>query len=210
MADSGGPFEVRGFNHVSLVCRDIDRTVEFYNGILGFPIAKTQELPNGMKHVFFDIGVGSGPQLSFFWFPNGPEAAPGIAAPSMFPDLAGGFASAVGSMNHMAFDVPEDKLLEYRDRLKAHDIQVTKVIHHDDGPERYSYQPHPEVLVRSIYFFDPNGVLLELASWVRDLAEEDVYHPAVTEDELTTAASEVYRASERREVEPADRDAPFM
>lgn len=210
MAASDEPLEVRGFNHVSLVCSDMRRTVDFYNGILGFPIAKTQELPNGMgKQVFFDIGVGTGPQLSFFWFADGPVAAPGVASPSMFPDQLGGFATAVGSMNHVAFDVPPERLVEYRQRLKAHGMRVTKIIHHDDSPSRYTYEPHADVLVRSIYFFDPDGILLELASWVRALTDEDVVRPSLKEDEPATPAFEVYRASERGEGK-ADIDAPFM
>ena len=60
-------FEIRGINHLALVCRDMEKTVEFYSEILGMPLIKTIELPNNMgQHFFFDIGKGD--SLAFFWF----------------------------------------------------------------------------------------------------------------------------------------------
>jgi hypothetical protein len=35
---------------------------------------------------------------------------------------------------------------------------------------------HPGVYLRSVYFQDPDGILLELASWVRSLTPDDVRH----------------------------------
>ena len=62
-------FEIRGINHLALVCRDMKKTVDFYSGVLGMPLTKTIELPQGMgQHFFFDIGNHD--QLAFFWFPN--------------------------------------------------------------------------------------------------------------------------------------------
>lgn len=211
MASGDEPFEVRGVNHFALVCSDMDRTVDFYSRILGFPLTKTLELPNGMgKHFFFDIGVGTGPQLGFFWFQDGSGAQPGVTTPATFPDQNGEFATAVGSLNHLAFDVPCDMLEEYRERLKAKGVKVTRIVNHDHSVKQYSEHPHDDVFVRSIYFFDPDGILLEFACWARSLTEDDVYRPSVAEGELTTAASEVYRASERHESEQTDRDAPFI
>ena len=40
-----GPFKVSGINHLALVCRDMQQTVDFYEGVLGFPLVKTIELP---------------------------------------------------------------------------------------------------------------------------------------------------------------------
>ena len=71
-------FELRGVNHLALVCKDMKRTVEFYSGILGMPLTKTIELPNGMgQHFFFDIGKGD--SLAFFWFPDAPASQPGVS-----------------------------------------------------------------------------------------------------------------------------------
>ena len=80
------PFTFKGINHLALVCRDMARTVEFYRDVLGMPLVKTIELPGGMgQHFFFDCGGGD--CLAFFWFPDAPEAAPGVAAPAARPDL---------------------------------------------------------------------------------------------------------------------------
>ena len=72
-------FDLKGVNHVALVCRDMERTVAFYSGVLGMPLVKTIELPfGGGQHFFFDIGNGD--CLAFFWFPDAPIAAPGVAS----------------------------------------------------------------------------------------------------------------------------------
>ena len=70
-------FAFRGINHLALVCKDMAKTVDFYSNILGMPLIKTLELPNGGgQHFFFDCGNGN--SIAFFWFPNAPEAQPGI------------------------------------------------------------------------------------------------------------------------------------
>ncbi|HEX6425159.1 MAG TPA: VOC family protein [Acidimicrobiales bacterium] len=169
-----GPFELRGINHLALVCRDMARTVEFYSGVLGMPLVKTIELPLGMgQHFFFDCGGGA--SLAFFWFPDAPEPAPGVSAPRARPDQ-GELTSAIGSMNHVAFDVPADQLEEYRERLIAAGVDCTEVANHDDSEYGLADEMHPGVFVRSIYFQDPDGILLEMAGWTRDLTEADVRH----------------------------------
>src|SRR5690606_2886320 len=95
--------KTNGVNHVALVCADMARTVRFYEGLLGFPLVKTIDLPAGMgQHFFFDIGGGA--TLAFSWFPEAVPAAPGIASAPSLPDR-GDLPSAIGSMNHIAFDV---------------------------------------------------------------------------------------------------------
>ena len=149
-------FELRGVNHLALVCRDMKRTLDFYSGLLGMPLVKTIDLPDGGgQHFFFDIGNGD--SLAFFWFPDAPAAAPGIASPERSGlDLR----TAHGSMNHVAFDVSPEKIVEYRDRIKAKGIQVTQVVNHDDSPTQTSSEVGESTFVRSIYFFDPDGILL--------------------------------------------------
>ncbi len=170
-------FELRGVNHLALVCRDMKRTVDFYSGLLGMPLVKTIDLPDGGgQHFFFDIGNGD--SLAFFWFPDAPAAAPGIASPERSGlDLR----TAHGSMNHLAFDVSPEKIDEYRDRIKAKGIQVTQVVNHDDSPTQTSPEVDETTFVRSIYFFDPDGILLEFAAWQRDLGDGDVRHEPATE-----------------------------
>ena len=130
MAGDAG-FEFRGINHLALVCRDMERTVDFYTNVLGMPLVKTIELPAGMgQHFFFDCGGGD--CLAFFWFPDAPDGVPGVSAPADRPDL-GELTSAVGSMNHVAFDVPPEKIEEYRDRLRRRRHRVHRdLANHDD------------------------------------------------------------------------------
>ena len=53
------PFELGGVHHLALVCSDMARTVDFYTNVLGMPLIKTIELPDGMgQHFFFDCGGG--------------------------------------------------------------------------------------------------------------------------------------------------------
>ena len=84
MAAENSEFEFCGVNHLALVCKDMAKTVEFYRDKLGMPLTKTIDLPGGRgQHFFFDIGNGD--SLAFFWFPNAPEAAPGVSAPASRP-----------------------------------------------------------------------------------------------------------------------------
>jgi catechol 2,3-dioxygenase-like lactoylglutathione lyase family enzyme len=168
---SNSEFDFQGVNHLALVCKDMARTVEFYSGVLGMKLIKTIELPNNMgQHFFFDLGNGD--CLAFFWFPNAPDAAPGVAsaAPGMLPG-----PSAHGSMNHVAINVPADRIDEYYEKLVAKGIKASKVISHDDSPMQASLEITPTTFVRSIYFYDPDGIALELAAWTRPLgAPSDV------------------------------------
>ena len=170
--ESQGGFELRGVNHLALVCRDMARTVDFYSNVLGMPLVKTIALPAGMgQHFFFDCGGGD--CLAFFWFPGAPDGVPGISAPKGRPDQ-GDLTSAVGSMNHVEFDVAPEKIEEYRARLVAAGIDCTEVANHDDSEFGISAEVHPGVFMRSVYFLDPDGILLEFACWTRSLGPDDV------------------------------------
>ncbi len=174
MTTPGERFEFRGVHHLALVCRDMARTVDFYTNVLEMPLVKTIELPAGMgQHFFFDCGGGD--TLAFFWFPDAPESPPGVAAPAGRPDQ-GSLTSAIGSMNHVAFSVPVDRIDEYRERLVAAGVSCTEVANHDDSEWGLAAEVHPGVFVRSVYFQDPDGILLELACWTRPLGAGDVHH----------------------------------
>jgi catechol 2,3-dioxygenase-like lactoylglutathione lyase family enzyme len=174
MASSEAGFKFSGINHLALVCRDMERTVDFYSNVLGMPLIKTIDLPSGMgQHFFFDCGGGDA--LAFFWFPDAPPPAPGVSAPSGRPDQ-GSLVSAVGSMNHVAFSVPSERIDEYCDRLRAAGVDCTDVANHDDSEWGISDDQHPGVFVRSIYFQDPDGILLEFACWTKTFDDSDVRH----------------------------------
>lgn len=170
---SNTAFELRGINHLALVSSDMARTVDFYTNVLGMPLIKTLEIPGGAQHFFFDCGNGD--SLAFFWFPDAPPAAPGIAAAGEMPG-GGRIVSAHGSMNHVAFDVPVDRFDEYVQKLQDRGIEVSPVLNHDDSPSTIAREMHDGVFVRSVYFRDPDGVLLEFACWTKAFGPEDTAH----------------------------------
>lgn len=178
MSTTNAEFELGGINHLALVSSDMQRTIDFYSGVLGMPLIKTIELPGGGgQHFFFDCGGGD--CVAFFWFPDAPDAAPGISAPASRPG-EGELLSAVGSMNHVAFHVPVAKFEEYRDRLRDKGVEVSPILNHDDSPSTVARTLHEGVFVRSFYFQDPDGILLEFACWTRGFTEADVSHAPKT------------------------------
>lgn len=171
-------FELRGVNHLALVCKDMERTVRFYRDILGMPLVKTIDLPEGGgQHFFFDIGNGD--CLAFFWFPGAPEAQPGISSPKALPGV-GSLVTAHGSMNHIAFDVPAERFDAYCETLKARGVELSPVLNHDDSKYQVSREVTDRVFVRSVYFFDPDGVCLEFACWTKTFGPADVAHDPMT------------------------------
>jgi catechol 2,3-dioxygenase-like lactoylglutathione lyase family enzyme len=64
-------------------------------------------------------------------------------------------------LKHLAVSVESmEEIEEWRRRLKEHDVEVTDVVDHDG-------------IWESIYFFDPNGVRLEITYQTRPLGERD-------------------------------------
>ena len=164
--------KTKGINHLALVCRDMAETVKFYTEVLEMPLVKTITLPDGGQHFFFDCGGGS--LLAFFWWDKVPAAAPGIASVEDFPKKP---MSAIGSMNHVAFHLDEAELEASIAKLKAKGVHVSvpQVVNHDDSPMGVSREMNEGVFVRSVYFTDPNGIMLEFAALTRELGRpEDV------------------------------------
>ena len=168
----------QGINHIALVCRDMAETVQFYEAVLHMPLVKTVALPDGGQHFFFDCGGGS--LLAFFWWPETPDAAPGIASVRQFPYDA---KTAIGSMNHLAFHMEESELETALQRLEEAGVPYTPaVVNHDDSPGGVAAEMHEGVFVRSVYFTDPNGIMLEFAALTKDFTSEDVRHEPATVD----------------------------
>jgi catechol 2,3-dioxygenase-like lactoylglutathione lyase family enzyme len=170
------PMRYEGVNHVALVCRDMAETVAFYEGVLEMPLVKTIDLPGGRgQHFFFDCGGGA--SVAFFWFPDAPPAAPGVA--SMHPDYRKvGSQTAHASMNHLAISVPLEKFDEYAERLRARGVDL-RVINHEDSDVHASPEVNEKTWIRSMYFRDPNGIHMELAALTRPYGPADVRHAPV-------------------------------
>lgn len=122
----------RGAHHIALICRDVERTIRFYQDLLGFPLVDVMENRDypGSTHFFLDIGNDN--LLAFFDFPGlGLEQA----------------IEAIGSIQHIAISVDRTSWEAIRDRLDAAGLSYI-------GPDRG--------LTDSIYVKDPDGIQIEL------------------------------------------------
>ena len=159
--------ELNGVHHLALVCRDMEHTVDFYTNVLNLKLTKGFDLPGYGQHFFFDMGNGS--ELAFFWFNDAPEASPGVAsAKSIVGSGAGSISSAHGSMNHVAFDVPPDKIAAFREEIEAKGVDCSPIVNHNDvvtGEEdRTAKEASEKTWLQSFYFFDPDGIMLEFCA----------------------------------------------
>ncbi len=131
-ASERAPSNGRGIHHAALICRDVERTIDFYQGLLGFPLVELVENRDyaGSTHFFFDLGNST--LLGFFDFPE-LGLKPGV--------------EAIGTVQHIAISVTPEHHAELRKKLDDAGIPY-------GGPE----QGIPE----SMYFRDPDGIQIEL------------------------------------------------
>src|SRR3954463_7168348 len=122
----------RGLHHTALISSDVERTVRFYQGVLGFPLIELMENRDypGSSHLFFDIGNSN--LLAFFDFP-GLGLEPAI--------------EAIGGIQHIAISVYPEAFERLKADLDAKGIQYL-------GPDRGA--------TNSIYLRDPDGIPIEL------------------------------------------------
>jgi catechol 2,3-dioxygenase-like lactoylglutathione lyase family enzyme len=167
---SAQTIEYQGLHHLALVSSDMARTVDFYTSVLGMKLKKGFDLDHGYgQHFFFDMGGGN--ELAFFWFRDAPPAEPGVSGPNtLVGRRPGNITSAHGSMNHVAFSIGADKIDGYRELLVSRGVDCTPVVNHDDvvtGAEsRTSAAITDKTWLRSFYFFDPDGIMLEFCATV--------------------------------------------
>lgn len=124
----------RGIHHAALICRDPATTIEFYQGLLGFPLIELVENRDypGSSHFFFDLGNST--LLGFFDFP-GLGLQPGV--------------EAIGTVQHIAISVTPERHAELRNRLDEAGIGY-------GGPDKG--------IEESLYLRDPDGIQIELLS----------------------------------------------
>jgi catechol 2,3-dioxygenase-like lactoylglutathione lyase family enzyme len=92
----------RGVHHVALLCSDVKATIDFYQGLLEFPLIELFENRDyaGSTHFFFDIGHDN--CLAFFDFPG--------------LDL-GPYAEVLGGFHHLAISVAPDNWTRLKQKL---------------------------------------------------------------------------------------------
>lgn len=100
LAEPRADSSARGIHHIALLSADVERTVRFYQELLGFPLTEIFENRDypGSNHFFFDLGNGN--LLAFFDFP-GLELEP--------------YAEVLGGLHHVAISVTPEQW----ERLKA-------------------------------------------------------------------------------------------
>ncbi|GAA3228076.1 VOC family protein [Pseudonocardia petroleophila] len=98
----------RGLHHTALISSDVRTTIEFYQGVLEFPLTELIENRDypGSSHFFFDIGNRN--LLAFFDFP-GLDTGP--------------YREVLGGLHHVAISVDPDRWEHLRDRLTAAGIE---------------------------------------------------------------------------------------
>ena len=98
----------RGLHHFALICSDVRATIDFYQGVLEFPLTEIFENRDyaGSNHFFFDIGHGN--LLAFF-------DLPGL-------DL-GPYAEVLGGLHHLAISVTKERWEHLRGKLDAAGVE---------------------------------------------------------------------------------------
>jgi glyoxylase I family protein len=122
----------KGVHHLALICSDPERTIRFYQELVGFPLVELFENRDypGSSHFFFDIGGGN--MLAFFDFPGlGLEPVP----------------EGLGGVQHVAISVSDEAFEAAKAKLDAAGVEYL-------GPDRG--------VEESIYFKDPDGIQVEL------------------------------------------------
>ena len=129
--------QLRGLHHVTAIVANLDRTTAFYRDVLGLALTAQEDNPDdpGARHFWFGDAHGTpGTLVSFMEYPQMEEASEGR-----------------GGVHHFAFAVgSDDEQIAWRDYLRARGVPCSEVF------ERGRF--------KSIYFRDPDGNLLEVAT----------------------------------------------
>jgi catechol 2,3-dioxygenase-like lactoylglutathione lyase family enzyme len=177
----------------------MQETVDFYTGVLGMKLVKTLEYGNGSQHFFFDMGNGRD-AIAFFWFPDAPEGIPGVSRHAGYDEAmrrTGNMLMAQGTMHHLAFDVAPEQIDAYLIKLREKGVTVTDITNHAtslQGGHKAHWDPqhdNGDVFARSLYFKDPNGIVLEFCAWTATFGPADVTHTAKTAADLLTEQTAV-------------------
>ena len=153
----------RGIDHLAFVTDDLPATMDFYTRVLQMQLVHVRRVPfeqdrgqppyENLRHYFFNMGNDS--LLAFFEYPKG------LARQNR--DLPGG-------MQHIAFNLPRDRFDFMVEHVRSCGIDVI-------GPVPLGGR------FWSAYFYDNNGIRLELATSLGDASETVVQSVLQTEEE---------------------------
>jgi catechol 2,3-dioxygenase-like lactoylglutathione lyase family enzyme len=117
------PSSARGLHHFAVLARDVEETINFYQGLLEFPLTEIFENRDykGSNHFFFDIGNGN--LLAFFDFP-------GLGL--------GEYAEVLGGLHHIAISVEPEKWQRLRQKLDDAGVEYL----HESGTSIYFRDPN--------------------------------------------------------------------
>lgn len=158
MTNAPSPVPIRGLHHFAWRCRDAEETRHFYEDLLGLPLfhlIQSDHVPSTGEycpytHFFFRLGDGS--CLAFFDLGDDVAPLPSPNTPAW--------------VNHLALRVDTVADLEAtQSRLEAEGVEVLGVTDHH--------------IFKSIYFFDPNGIRLELCVQLADATQMQAASQAV-------------------------------
>ena len=162
------PIKTKGINHPALIGQSYEQTIKFYTEVLGMRLVLDQ--PNldepRMQHLFFDVGNGS--FLAYFVINEGTDLK--------LPKAGHG----IGSMGHVALNLAVS-IEEAMETLRRHHVEFV-------GPVERGYE-------RSVYFHDPNGVTIELLSWITPLSQ------GADEADIVARGTEIRRAQGAHHIE---------
>ena len=128
-----------GLHHITAIGENIERTHEFFGGLLGMRLVKQTNNFDDPQSFHWYWGVGDGaPGTLVTYFERKPEREK--------PARMG-----AGQTHHFALAVADDDTqLEWRDKLVSAGVQVTPVM--------------DRVYFKSIYMNDPDGQIVEIAT----------------------------------------------
>ena len=128
----------QGVHHITLVGADRQTSIDFWEGVLGMPFVFEQpNLDNASEsHLYFDPGDGR--LITIF---TNEERTPDPTRTPIDP----------GCVHHIAFSVSQATFAQTVERLNEREIRHS-------GPKDRGFMD-------SIYFNDPLGLLIELASY---------------------------------------------